>query len=179
MKRIFVFMAAVCCVMAMSATNYMCHLKVSVNGSVSEQDQVLVEVNQNNGAYDLNLKNFCLVAEGMALPVGNIAVSGVEGVDEYGFTTITIKQPINITAGDDPAYSEGEWLGPMLGEVPIDLTARFTSTAMDANIDIEMPGMIIGVSIFGIAPMLKGDVNNDNVVNIGDINAVIGIILGN
>lgn len=179
MKRIFVFLAAVSCMMALSATNYMCHLKVNVNDVVSEQDQVLVEVNQNNGGYDLSLKNFCLVAEGMSLPVGNIAVSGVKGVDEYGYTTLTIKQPVNITAGDDPEVSQSDWLGPMLGEVPIDLTARFTDTAMSADIDIEMPGMAIGVSIFGIVPTLKGDVNHDNVVNISDINAIIGIILGN
>ena len=50
---------------------------------------------------------------------------------------------------------------------------------MSANIDIEMPGMLIGVSIFGVAPMLKGDVNNDNSVNISDINAIIDIILKN
>ena len=165
--------------MALSATNYMCHLKVTVNGTVSEQDQVLVEVNKNNGGYDLSLNNFCLESEGIYLPVGNIAVSGVQGVDEYGYTTITINQPIIITAGDDPKYNEGDWLGPLLGEVPIDLTARFTDSAMSANIDIEMPGMLIGVSIFGVAPVLKGDVNNDNVVNISDINSVIDIILNN
>ena len=179
MKKFFVFLTAVCCAMALSATNYMCHLKVTVNGVVSEQDDVLVEVNKNNGAYDLSLKNFCLISDDNALPVGNIAVSGVEGVDEHGYTTITINQPINITAGDDPKYTEGEWLGPLLGEVPIDLTARFTNSAMSANIDIEMPGMLIGVSIFGVAPMLKGDVNNDNSVNISDINAIIDIILKN
>ena len=172
-------MAAVSCMMALSATNYMCHLKVNVNGTISEQDQVLVEVNQNNGGYDLNLKNFCLIAEGMSLPVGNIAVSGVQGINEYGYTTITIQGPITITAGDDPTVSQSEWLGPMLGEVPVDLTARFTDTAMSADIDIQMPGMAIGVSIFGVAPMLKGDVNNDNVVNISDINTIVGIILGN
>jgi hypothetical protein len=99
-------------------------------------------------------------------------------VNEYGYTTIKLNAPVEITAGDDPAY-EGLWLGPNLGEVPLNLTARFIDTAMDANIDIEMPGMIIGVSIFGIAPTLKGDLNNDNVVNISDINTIIGIILGN
>ena len=96
-----------------------------------------------------------------------------------GYTTITIQGPITITAGDDPTVSQSEWLGPMLGEVPVDLTARFTDTAMSADIDIQMPGMAIGVSIFGVAPMLKGDVNNDNVVNISDINTIVGIILGN
>ena len=165
--------------MALSATNYLCHLKVTVNGNVSEQDEVLVEVNKGNAGYDLSLKNFCLESEGMYLPVGNIAVSGVQGVDEYGYTTININEPINITAGDDPNYKEGDWLGPMLGEVPIDLVARFTDNAMSANIDIEMPGMLIGVSIFGVVPVLKGDVNNDNAVNISDINSVIDIILNN
>lgn len=179
MNKFFVFLAAVSCAMALSATNYKCHLKVTVNGIVSEQDEVLVEVNKNNGSYDLSLKNFCLIADGQTLPVGNISVSQVTGIDEYGYTTITLNEPINITAGDDPNYTESQWLGPMLGEVPIDLTARFTDTAMSANIDIEMPGMLIGVSIFGVAPTLKGDVNNDNAVNISDINAIIDIILKN
>ena len=179
MKKFLSFIAAASCVMALSATNYMCHLKVTVNGTVSEQDEVLVEVNKNGEGYDLSLNNFCLVSEGNYLPVGNIAVSGVQGVDEYGYTTITINQPINITAGNDPKYSQSDWLGPLLGEVPIDLTARFTDSAMSANIDIEMPGMLIGVSIFGVAPVLKGDVNNDNAVNISDINSVIDIILKN
>ena len=179
MKKIFAVLMAVSCAFALSATNYMCHLKVNVNGVVSEQDQVLVEANQNNGAYDLSLKNFCLVSEGMSLPVGTIAVSGVKGVDEYGYTTINIKEPINIAPGDDPNVSPSDWLGPMLGAVPIDLTARFTGSAMSADINIELPGMAILVSIFGVAPTLTGDVNNDNVVNISDINAIIGIILGN
>jgi hypothetical protein len=152
--------------MAMSATSYMCHLKVTVNDVVSEQDQVLVEVNKNNGGYDLSLKNFCLESDGNKLPVGNIAVSGVQGVNEYGYTTITINEPVIITAGDDPSYTEADWLGPMLGEVPIDLTSRFTDSALSANIDIEMPGMMIGVSIFGVTPVLQGDVNHDNAVNI-------------
>lgn len=178
MKRLFVFLAAICCMVSLNATTYTCHLKVTVNGFASEQDEVMVDVNKTDAGYDLILKNFCLVSGEQVIPVGNISVSGVEGIDEYGYTTIKLNTPIEITAGDDPAY-EGLWLGPNLGEVPLDLTARFINTAMDANIDIEMPGMIIGVSIFGIAPVLKGDVNEDNVVNISDINAVIGIILGN
>ena len=181
MKKLFVLLAVFNCAIALSATNYMCHLKVVVNGNASEQDEVLVEVNENNGGYDLSLKNFCLVAGNETMPIGTIAATGVEGVDEYGYTTVKINAPIEIAAGDDPQY-EGQWFGPYLGEVPVDLTARFTDTALSANIDIELGDMVIGVSIFGIAPAapaLKGDVNGDNVVNISDINAVIGIILGN
>ena len=180
MKRFFVFLAAVSCIMALSATNYMCHLKVNVNGSVTEQDQVLVEVNQNDGAYNLSMKNFCLKSDGMSLPVGTITANNVEGVDEYGYTTIQINAPIAIAEGDDPQYA-GQWIGPMLGEVPVEMTARFIDTALNANIDIVLGDMVIEVSVFGVAPAteaLKGDVNGDGNVNISDINAVIGIILG-
>lgn len=182
MKKIIAMLAAVSCSLALSATSYMCHLKVVINDVATEQDQVQVDVTKENGTYNLSLKNFCLVADGVTLPVGNISVEGVEGVNEYGYTTITFNAPINITAGDDPNYGEGDWTGPLLGEVPIDLTARFIGTALDANIDIDMVamlGQVIKVSIFGVAPVLKGDVNNDNEVNIADVNAVIDVILGN
>jgi hypothetical protein len=180
MKKFFAMLAAVSCTMALSATSYMCHLKVVINDVASEQDQVEVVVTQENGAYNLSLKNFCLVSDGVTMPVGNIAVSGVEGVNEYGYTTINFSSPINITPGDDPNFNESDWIGPLLGDVPIDLTARFIGTALSANIDInmvEMLGQVINVSIFGVAPALKGDVNNDNEVNIADVNSVIDIIL--
>lgn len=179
MKKAFVMMAAICCAMALSATTYTCHIKVVVNGVVSEQDEVPVVVTGNNGVYDLSLNNFCLSAEGIIMPVGNIAVSGVKGVDEYGYTTIKFNNPIFITPGDDGVHSQDDWIGPMLGEVPIDLTARFTNTALDANIDIELAvlGQTIGVSLFGVSPALKGDVNDDGEVSISDVNSVIDIIL--
>ncbi len=72
MKKFFVFMAAACCAMALSATTYTSHLKVTINETVAEQDQVQVEVVNTNGVYTLTLKNFVLVAEGVPMPVGNI-----------------------------------------------------------------------------------------------------------
>lgn len=183
MKKLAVLFAAVCCVMTLSATTYTSHIKVTINGISTEQDQVQVNVTSANGQYNLSLKNFSLTVEGITLPVGNIEVNGVEGVDEYGYTTIRYNQPIMITPGDNPAYSESDWIGPMLGEVPIELTSRFTDTALSANIDIDMTsvlGQVIEVSLFGVAPAepaLDGDVNKDNEVNVADVNAVIDIIL--
>ena len=164
--------------MAMCATNYTCHLKVDINGNVTEQDEILVEVNENNGVYDLSLKNFCMIADEQKIPVGTIAVSGVEGIDEFGYTTVTINAPIEIESGDDPQY-EGQWFGPELGAVPVNMTARFIDTALNADIDIVLGDMVIAVSVFGVAPAesLKGDVNGDGNVNISDINSIIGIIL--
>ena len=175
MKKFSLVMAAVCCSMALSATTYNCHLKVIVNGTVTEQNQVPVEVTNNNGAYDLDLKNFVLIADDAQIPVGNITVNGVEGVDEFGYTTITYNEPVTITEGNDTQYDY--WLGPMLGEVPIDLTARFVNSALSANIGIEMGDMSISVEIFGVAPVLKGDVNNDQEVNISDVNEVVDIMI--
>ena len=166
--------------MALNATNYACHLKVVVNGHATEQDLVPVVVTNNNGTYDLSLKNFVLESDGENIPVGNIEVNGVTGTDEYGYTTIIYNEPITITPGDDPQYDY--WLGPMLGAVPVNLTARFTAAAANATIDIQLGDMVISVDIFGVAPveeLVEGDVNKDGEVNIGDVNAVIKIILGN
>ena len=179
MKKTFALLSAMCCALALTAATYTCHIKVTVNGTASEQDEVPVVVTGNNGVYDLSLNNFCLSSEGITVPVGNIAVSGVEGVDEYGYTTIKFNSPITITPGNDGIHAEDEWIGPMLGDVPLDLTARFTNTALDANIDIELAVMdqTIGVSLFGVSPAIKGDVNEDGEVGISDVNTVIDIIL--
>lgn len=180
MKHSLAILAALCCAMALNATNYACHLKVVVNGHATEQDLVPVVVTNNNGTYDLSLKNFVLESDGENIPVGNIEVNGVTGTDEYGYTTIIYNEPITITPGDDPQYDY--WLGPMLGAVPVNLTARFTAAAANATIDIQLGDMVISVDIFGVAPveeLVEGDVNKDGEVNIGDVNAVIKIILGN
>lgn len=182
MKKFLSVMAAIGCAMALNATIYTCHVKVTINGTVSEQEQVQVEVNENNGAYDLNLKNFVLITEGVAMPVGNVTVTGVEGVDEYGFTKLNFDGTIYITEGNDPQYDF--WLGPMLGPVPTVATARFIDTAISGDLHIDMSAsmnQVITVSIFGIAPGeaggIDGDVNKDSEVNVADVNAVVDIIL--
>ena len=180
MKKLFLTFAAVCCAVALNTTSYSCHIQVSINGESAEQDEVPVEVVKNGGTYTLTLKNFILVADGVSLPVGNIELAGVEGTDEYGYTLIRYNDSVNITPGDDPNYAEGDWMGPMLGEVPVDMTSRFTNSALSANIDIDMSdilGQVIKVSLFGVAQQIKGDVNEDSEVNISDVNSVIDIIL--
>jgi len=178
MKKFYALLAAACCTMALSATTYNCHLKVDVNGYATEQDEVKVEVNEENGAYNLSLKNFVLAAGEQSIPVGTIAVSGVTGVNEHGYTTLTYNDNVTIAEGDDP--NQEYWLGPSLGDVPITLTARFIDTALNATIDIQLGDMVIAVNVFGIAPAtegLEGDVNKDNEVSIADVNSVIDIIL--
>ena len=182
MKKFLVCCAAAVCALAMSATDYTCHIKVTINGESAEQDEVPVVVTENNGAYNLSLNNFVLWMGDFPMPVGNIAVSNVEGVDAHGFTTIKFNDDILITEGSDPQYDT--WAGPLLGDVPLNLTARFTDTALSAAIDIDMMsmlGQVITVELFGVAPAssggIEGDVNHDSEVNVADVNSVIDIIL--
>lgn len=178
MKKLFLIMAAACCSLGIYATTYTSHIKVTINGETTEQEDVSVVVTQNNGVYNLSLNNFVLWVGDFPMPVGNIAVSDVEGVDGHGYTTIKFDDSINITDGDDPQYDT--WAGPLLGDVPIILTARFTDTALSAHIDIDMMSMIgqvINVELFGVAPALEGDVNHDGEVTVSDANKVIDIIL--
>ena len=116
------------------------------------------------------------------MPVGNVTVTGVEGVDEYGFTKLNFNGTIFITEGDDPQYDF--WMGPMLGPVPTVATARFIDTAISGDLFIDLSStmnQVITVSIFGIAPGeaggIDGDVNKDSEVNVADVNAVVDIIL--
>lgn len=181
MKKFFFMLAALCCAMAINATTYTCHVKVTVNGFTTEQDEVQVDIIKNSGAYDLSLKNFVLLSEGQAIPVGNVNLTGVPGIDEYGFTKLLFDDDIYITNGDDPQYDY--WMGPMISPVPTNAIARFIDTAISGDLYIDMSstlGQIISVSIFGIAPAeegLEGDVNKDKEVNIADVNKVIDIIL--
>ena len=179
MKKVFALLAAACCAMALRATTYSSHLKVVINGESAEQDQVQVVVTKGDNGYNLSLKNFCLTIGDAVMPVGNIEVTNVEGVDEYGYTTIHHNSPLAITPGNDGVHLEDEWVGPMLGEVPIDLTARFTDSALNANIDIvlAMLGQTIEVSLFGVAPVLNTDVNKDGEVSVADVNVIIDYIL--
>ncbi len=183
MKKLLAFVAAACCAMALSATTYNCHLKVVINGEATEQDEVPVVVTAHDGVYDLNLDNFVLWMGDFPMPVGNIALTGVEGVDQYGYTTIKFDDDLMITEGNDPQFDT--WAGPLLGPVPVNMTARFTDTAACANIDIDMQSMIgqvITVEIFGVAPApaaLEGDVNHDGEISVADVGTLIDIILNN
>lgn len=182
MKKLFAFATAVCCALALSATTYTCHLKVVINGEPTEQEEVPVIVTNDNGAYSMYLNNFVLWMEDFPMPVGNITITNVTGVVEHGYTTIHYKGDIDITEGDDPQFSS--WIGPLLSPVPVDIVTRFTDTAADANIYINLASMNqeINVSAFGVAPAepgIEGDVNGDGEVTIGDVNKVIDIILSN
>ncbi len=114
--------------------NYPETLYVTIDGNTSDPQiaDVVVET-LNNGNINFTLKNFIL---GGVMPVGNIALKNIEVAADK---TFTFQGGISIEAGDDENYAEEEWLGPWLGEVPLDLTGKFVGeNSIEVSIDIDM-----------------------------------------
>lgn len=125
MKKIFTLFSAMLMSIASFATTYNGTLTVTVNGEVSEQP-TSVSIDEVNGNYKLSINNFMLVSGETKLPVGNIVIDHVPGAVNGGLTTLCTNQEIQILAGNVEGIAEEEWLGPLLGNVPVEMNARFT-----------------------------------------------------
>lgn len=144
MKKIFtLIMTVACSALTAWATDYTGNLAVVVNDSPADPQQTTIIVNQQtDGKYELQLNNFSLVAEGDEVNVGNIVVKDVEAQTVGNVTNLVSKQVINISAGSDKNI---DWFGPLLGDVPVELTATITDGILKAIIDI--PFDILGMKI--------------------------------
>lgn len=181
MKKILAFFVAAACAVSAMATNYDGELVVTINGDTTAMGtNITVDKDKTDAGYDLSIKNFKLVAGESVLPVGNIVLTGCEGTDAYGITTIKFNKNVTISAGDDPTVESTGWMGPMLGEVPIAMTAKLNDTVLSVNIDIYMKMLeqSINVGFVGNAPApAKGDINEDGLLNVGDVSALINMLL--
>lgn len=179
MKKILAFFVAAACAVSAMATNYEGELVVAINGDTTAMG-TNITVDKTGAGYDLSIKNFKLVAGDQVLPVGNIELKGCEGTDAYGITTIKFNKKVTISAGDDPTIDADSWMGPMLGEVPIVMTAKLNDSVLSVNIDIDMQVLeqVIKVGFVGNAPApAKGDINEDGLLNVGDVSALINMLL--
>ena len=110
-------------------------LSVNVYGRTTEPEQNSINLIESSGHYSLELKNFIL---GGIQPIGNIKVTNLD-VEGKVYTT---SQKILITKGDDPNFEEDDWMGPDLGEVPVDVVATVNGDQMVAQITIkDFPGV--------------------------------------
>ena len=147
MKKIFTLFSAMLMSIASFATTYNGTLTVTVNGEVSEQP-TSVSIDEVNGNYKLSINNFMLVAGETNLPVGNIVIDHVPGAVNGGLTTLCTNQEIQIPAGNVEGIAEKDWLGPLLGNVPVEMNARFTGegyVVTDIHINMVELGQVIDV----------------------------------
>lgn len=140
-KTLLTFCLSLCalCGMAQTQTNYNEKLVVTIdNVSTDSIPAAITVVDNGDGTCDFSLKNFMLVAGESSMPIGNVDLKGVKMEKVDGVSNISTNQNIVIQPGEDSNYGEDEWIGPMLGEVPIVLTGKLTATALYVNIDIDM-----------------------------------------
>ena len=149
MKKFFTFFFVAATAIAARATDYNVPITVIVNGVTSEQTGVITIV-ENDGLYDLTMKNFMLQSEDGPMGVGNVELKGMKPCQDGNATLLLAKETITITDGDDPNVAF--WMGSMLPPVPVDLRAKIEGERLRCYLDIDMMeslGQIIQVAIGG------------------------------
>lgn len=141
MKKIFTILALFLGAITVSADDFTDVLSVDINGAVTEQYATISLRDSSNGKYIFSLKNFVLKADTNSIGVGTIELQDVEGVtDANGVLTLTTNQKVAIKKGDDPQVTT--WIGPMLGNVPIELIAEKRDSTLYAVINIDMKALL-------------------------------------
>lgn len=133
------------------------NLTVTINEQSTEpsQQQVLIRAVDDNHI-NFGLKNFILVSEDDVMLVGTIVLKNIEiKKNAEGKLTFDFEQNINILTGDthiifdgeEVELEEGDWVGPMLGAIPVSITGVGNANDMTIGIDINMEslGQIIHV----------------------------------
>lgn len=171
MKKILLLaVCAVMSVMGMAQTKtYTDNLVVTVDGNSTEPQAANVLLTDNgDGTHSFALKNFIMELEGEIMPVGNIQLDGLALTKDGNLNTFAADQVINVLPGDpgttivldgeDYELAEDDWAGPMLGDIPVQLSGKVNDDKMFVVIDINMVslGQIIHVEFgsddFPVAP---------------------------
>ncbi len=144
------------------------NLVVTIDGESTDpmETDVIVTYNED-GTIDFSLTNFTLSGIGA---VGNINIEGLKLTEADGYSTFSYEGFITITEGDDENVDS--WLGPLLGEVPVELTGDITDDNLHVTIDIDMSetiGQIIYVE-FGVVIL-------DEEETISTTNRIAGVIV--
>lgn len=122
---------------------YTDNLVVIINGEVADQQTSEITLEkEDGGTYKLSLNHFVL---GGFMKIGNIVIDNISVSTQDGIEVFTVERNIIIEAGDE---NTDDWMGPMLGEVPVDITGKMTEHKLYCNIDIDMTstlGQVINV----------------------------------
>lgn len=148
MKRIFTLIAGVMTALASMATDYTDKLQVLVNGKWATQEATISLIEEEDGTTTLMLNNFCFDDGTGPKPVGNIvlknvadAIAPTAGEKAYAFNGKIYIEPGTMEDVDT-------WVGPLLGEVQVELRASLKGSNLYAVIDINTLGQTLNV-VFG------------------------------
>ncbi len=147
MKKIFTLLLVAMTAVVARATDYVVPVTVVVNGVTSEQlgEFSIVE---NDGLYDVNLKNFMLDSENGPMGVGNVELKSIQPYQDGKATLFLSMETVTITDGDDPNIDI--WMAGMLPPVNVLLRGKIEDEHLYMNLDIDLMetmGQVIQVTV--------------------------------
>jgi len=147
MRKFYTLLIVAMTAIAARATDYKVPVTVIVNGVTSEQtgDFTVVE---NDGLYDITLKNFILQSEDGPMGVGNVELKGIIPYKDGDATLLVATDEVKITDGDDPNVPV--WMASMLPPVAVELRGKIEGDQLRCYLDInlmESLGQMIQVAI--------------------------------
>ena len=147
MKKIFTLLLVAMAAVVARATDYIVPVTVVINDVTSEQIGVFSVV-ENEGLYDINLKNFMLSSENGPLGVGNVELKGIEPYNDGKATLLVTEREVTMTDGDDPTIDI--WMASMLPPVNVLLRGKIEGEHLFMNLDIDLMetlGQLIHVTV--------------------------------
>lgn len=122
-----------------AAKVYNDQIVVSVNDYSTDAIPASVEVTPlSDGGINFTLKNFQMTGEDLDMKVGNISIEDLALYEGPGYKYFNYTGSIFITPGNEVGVAEDEWIGPMLGQIPLRMRGRITDDKLYVTIDIDM-----------------------------------------
>lgn len=125
--------------LSMSAKDYTDKLVVTVNGTATRQTATISVDKQADGRYDFALKNFKLNMAGAVMGIGNIELKNLVPATSSKGEVLATDTTITISNGDDKSVAM--WMGPMLGQIPLQLKTLVQDNHLYTVIDINMASL--------------------------------------
>lgn len=147
MKKIFTLLLVAMTAVVARATDYIVPVTVVVNDVTSEQlgEFSIVE---NDGLYDISLKNFVLDSENGPMGVGNVELKGIQPYQDGKATLFVTEKEVTMTDGDNPNVVV--WMASMLPPVNVLLRGKIEGEHLYMNLDIDLMetmGQLIQVTV--------------------------------
>ena len=142
-KLLLIAMALVATFTAKAETkSYTDQLIVAVDESVSEMTATVQVDFLEDDFINFRLNNFILTTKDgedtNEMYVGNIAINNLYLTQKDGYQAFSFNANLLIAAGDKEGVKEEDWVGPMLGPVPVVLDGTINGDQIFVNIDINM-----------------------------------------
>lgn len=133
-----------------SSTSYTDLMTVSIDGTPTRIPHQKISVYEmEDGSYVMALNEFAMPIDGEDTPVGNIVLTQLYPATANSIQYINANKTIEIASGDN--YEDGDYMGPLLGLVPVVFSGKMAGDKFYCNIDIDMQeslGQTINV-VFG------------------------------